>query len=195
MFLEVVIHENYKIRLKINYNLLSLFLQKCVIICNERDSDNMNSEQKIIAKMKNNNGVITTNEVKKMGIERRILSRLVEKKIIERENHGLYILKGELGDEYYSLVYNIPQAVFSHTTALYFHNLVDRVPLTYDITVSKDYRGRLEHDKSVNLYKVNKDILELGKVKIKSPQGQEVFVYDIERCLCDLIKNRNNIDF
>lgn len=40
----------------------------------------MNSEQKIINKMKENNGIITTCEVEKMMIKRRILSRLVEKK-------------------------------------------------------------------------------------------------------------------
>lgn len=107
----------------------------------------------------------------------------------------MYVLKGELGDEYYRLVYNISQATFSHLTALYFHNLSDRVPLTYDITVSKEYRGRLEQDASVNLYKVGKNILELGRIKIKSPQGQEIFIYDIERCLCDLIKDRSNVDF
>ena len=155
----------------------------------------MNSEQIIINKMKENGGIITTNEVEKLGIERRILSRLVEKKIIVRENHGLYVLEGELGDEYYSLTYNIPKATFSHLTALYFHGLSDRVPLTYDITISKEYRGRLEHNPKVNLYKVNKEILNLGRIKIKSPQGQEIFVYDIERCLCDLIKDRENIDF
>lgn len=155
----------------------------------------MKLEDKVISLIKNNNGVITTKEVIENDIPRIILSRLVEKDIIVRESHGLYVLKGELGDEYYSLIYNMPQATFSHLTALYFHNLSDRVPLTYDITVSKQYRGRLEQDSSVKLYKVDKDVLDLGRIQIKSPQGQDIFVYDIERCLCDLIKDRDIVDF
>lgn len=155
----------------------------------------MKFKDKIIELLKNNNGIITTKEIVENGIPRITLTRLINNGIIIRERHGLYVLNGEIGDEYYSLIYNIPQAIFSHLTALYFHNLSDRVPLTYDITVSKEYRGRLEQDLTVNLYKVDKELLDLGKIQIKSPQGQDIFVYDIERCLCDLIKDKNSVDF
>ena len=155
----------------------------------------MKSEDKIISLMKKNNGIITTDEISKNSIARINLTRLVKKGLIIREKHGLYVLKGELGDEYFSLIYNIPSATFSHLTALYFHNLCERVPLIYDITVSKEYRGRLEKDSDVNLYRVKKEYLELGRVKIQSPQGQDIYIYDIERCLCDLIKDREQIDF
>ncbi len=155
----------------------------------------MKFEDKVIELLRKNDGVITTKEVVDNGIPRIVLTRLINKNIIIRESHGLYVLSGELGDEYYSLIYNIPQAIFSHLTALYFHNLSDRVPLTYDITVSKEYRGRLEQDSSINLYKVDKSVLDLGRIEMKSPQGQNIFVYDIERCLCDLIKDKDNVDF
>lgn len=155
----------------------------------------MNSEQKILKIMENNNGVITTREIVDMNLARINLTRMVEKGLVERKKHGLYVLPTTWGDEYYSLVYNIKDAIFSHLTALYFHHLCQRVPLTYDITVSKKYRGRLEHDNSVRLYKVGSNKLEIGRINIKSPQGKTIEIYDVERCLCDLIKDKENIDF
>lgn len=155
----------------------------------------MNAENRIMEQIKQNNGTITTKEVINMKIARVNLSRLVKKGLIERKNHGLYILPTTWGDEYFNLIYNIPQAVFSHLTALYFHNLCERVPLFYDITVSKQYRGRLEKKEDIQLYKVDLEILNLGRITIKSPQGREISCYDVERCLCDLIKDRDNIDF
>ena len=35
-----------------------------------------------------------------------------------------------------------------------------------------------------------KDLYELGKTEIKSPQGNLIPVYDIERTICDIIIDR-----
>lgn len=153
----------------------------------------MKNKDKIISKMKENNGVITTTEIKKMGIDKKVIARLLESKQIERIVKGVYILQESLGDEYYNKIYGKENAVYSHMTALYFHGLCNRVPMIYDITVPKKYYGILSKDEKVMLHKVNKSILELGKIKIKSPQGQEIYVYDIERCLCDCLKDRDKI--
>ena len=40
----------------------------------------------------------------------------------------------------------------------------------------------------------NEELIELGKIMIKSPQGQNVFCYDAERCICDLLKDKDNQD-
>ena len=39
----------------------------------------------------------------------------------------------------------------------------------------------------------DKEILDLGRIKIKSPQGQYIDVYDVERCLCDCLKDKDMI--
>ncbi len=153
----------------------------------------MKNSEKIILKMKENNGVITSAEIKEMGIDKKIISRLIEDKKIERAVRGVYILPDSLGDEYYNKLYGKKNAIYSHTTALYFHNLCNRVPMIYDITVSKKYYGVLCNDKKILLHKVDKDLLDLGKIKIISPQGQEIYIYDIERCLCDCLKDKELI--
>ena len=39
-----------------------------------------------------------------------------------------------------------------------------------------------------------KDLYELGKIEIKSPQGNFIPVYDIDRTICDIIIDREKID-
>lgn len=152
----------------------------------------MKNSEKIILKMRENNGVITSNDIKQMGIDKKVIARLLADKQIERTEKGIYILPETIGDEYFNKTYG-KNAIYSHMTALYFHNLCNRVPMIYDITVTKKYYGVLDNDPKVLLHKVDKELLNLGKMKIKSPQGQDIDVYDIERCLCDCLKDKNTI--
>lgn len=154
----------------------------------------MNNEEKILKEMQKNNGMITTNEVEQMGIARKTLTRLLEKGLIERESQGLYVLPNSWGDEYYNLIFSSKNVVFSHATALFLHGLSERVPLIYEITVIKGYNASLKSRENVELYFVNKDIFELGKIEIESPQGKIVPIYDIERTLCDMLKSKQNQD-
>ena len=79
-------------------------------------------------------------------------------------------------------------------TALYLHNLSDRTPLVYNITVPFGYSGSLQKEKNVVLNFVKKEILDLGIIEMTSPFGMKIKVYDIERTICDIIKNKNKID-
>ncbi len=154
----------------------------------------MNNEEKILNEMKKNNGMITTKEVERMGIARKTLTRMLEKGLIERENQGLYVLPNSWGDEYYNLIFSSKNAIFSHATALFLHGLSERVPLIYEITVANGYNASLKNRENVELYSVTKEIFELGKTEIESPQGKIIPVYDIERCLCDVIKYKDKQD-
>lgn len=152
----------------------------------------MNCENKVLEYMKNNSDTITIEEVNEQNIPRVVLTRLLNKNLIERIKPGLYTLKNCWGDEYYNLIYK-SNATYSHLTSLYFNDLCERVPLEYDITVKQNYSGPLVENKNVKLYYVNEDNFELGLIKIKSPQGRIIRCYDVERCLCDLIKSKSKI--
>lgn len=39
-----------------------------------------------------------------------------------------------------------------------------------------------------------RDVYEIGITQTHSPQGAEIKLYDKERCLCDLIRNKEQID-
>ena len=91
------------------------------------------------------------------------------------------------------LIYGI-NAIFSYDTALYFLGLCETVPSIYHITVCRGYNGNLNHVGNVELHFVKKEIFELGKIEIKSPQGQMITCYNAERCICDLLKNKDKED-
>ena len=148
----------------------------------------MNKEEQILKLIEDNNGVITTKEITQNDINRVFLTRLVNKGQLERVKNGLYILPSTWGDEYFNLTYG-NNAVFSYETALYFLNLCETVPSTYHITVNRGYNGSLKKYDNVRLHYVKKEIFEIGKITIKSPQGQNILCYNAERCICDILRN------
>ena len=79
----------------------------------------MNKEEQILKLIEDNKGVITTKEIAQNDINRVFLTRLVNKRQLERVKNGLYILPSTWGDEYFNLTYG-NNAVFSYETALYF---------------------------------------------------------------------------
>ena len=140
----------------------------------------MSKEEQILNLIKVNNGIITTKEVCKHGINSVFLTRLVKAGKIERVKNGLYVLPNTLGDEYFNLIYG-NNAIFSHDTALYFLGLCETVPSIYHIT-SGGYNGKLKHMDNVKLHFVKKEIFELGNIEIKS-QGQIITCYNAERSI------------
>ncbi len=154
----------------------------------------MNYEKQILELAKNNNGYITTEMVENHKIKRQFLSYLVKKGKLEKIDRGIYILSDELEDIYYVLQNKSKNLVFSHTTALFFHNLSDRMPHIIDLTVTDTYRGSLQTKENINLFRVKKDYINLGVNYANSPFGNKIKIYDIERCICDIIKNKRDIE-
>ena len=154
----------------------------------------MDNFEKILNMMKNNGGYITTKELNENKINRYFLTKMIERKQINRISRGYYGLADYNVDEYYKVISMSEKAVFSMNTALYLHNLSDRTPLVFDITVPYYYGGSLRKNEKVNLYFVKNSVLDLGKIEINSPFGMRIKVYDKERTICDIVKNRNNMD-
>lgn len=153
----------------------------------------MCNEDKIISLAKNNNGIITSKELAEKNIDSIYLTRLVNKNKLERIKNGLYVLPSTWGDEYFNLTYG-NNAIFSYETALYFQGLCETVPSSYNITVKRGYNGSLKNNEKVILHYVDSNIFELGRITIKSPQGQYISCYDKERCICELLSDKDNYD-
>ena len=78
-------------------------------------------------------------------------------------------------------------------TALYFHGLFKEISNdVYDITVKRSYNS--VHLRKHNVFYVDNDIYELGLTEIETPMGNKVKVYDIEKCICDVIRSKNRMD-
>ena len=144
--------------------------------------------------MKMNNGYVTSKELDNFGIHRMYLNTMWKKDIVEKVANGIYIDSSKIEDSYYVFSLNMPNTIFSHMTALYFHGLSIKAPNDkYDITVRKTYNSK--HLKNHNVFYVSDDLYELGLTEVETPMGNKVRVYDIERCICDIIRSKNRMDF
>ena len=148
---------------------------------------------KVLKIMKNNKGIITSSQIENYGIPRVYLSKMVEKNIIERIERGIYVTKDYEYDEYYLFQLKYPKTVFSYNTALYFYEMTERTPIKMDVSISKNYNPHRFKD-IVNVYRINDELFNLGIVEKKSPQGMKVRTYNLERTICDIIKDKDSID-
>lgn len=154
----------------------------------------MNEEEKVLKILKNNGGILKTEKLVLNNINTVVLTRLVRKGIIERVARGLYIDSNNIEDSYFIFQYKCPKAIFSHETALYFHDLTDRTPIKLMITVPSKYNSRLLKNSQYKFSYIKDDLYELGKIKIKTPYGNEVNCYNVERTICDIIRNKDKIE-
>ena len=140
------------------------------------------------------NGYLTTKDVIEHNIPRIYLSRLIDEHIIERVSRGVYIKTNDIPDDMVILQNKSKNATYSHMTALYLYGLSNRIPIKYDITVNQGYNGTLQKENNVNLFYIKKDLLNLGLTTYTLDSGYEIKVYDLERTICDIIKNKNRLD-
>jgi len=143
--------------------------------------------------MKSNNGYITSKMITDLGIHRMYLNIMRERGIIERVGNGIYIESKRYEDSYYVFSLENPNVIFSHMTALYFYGLSMKAPGSeYDITIYNKYHN--PKIKKHNIFYVSKDIYGLGLTEVKTPAGNKVKAYDIERCICDIIRSKKRMD-
>lgn len=142
------------------------------------------------------NIVITNKEAEKFGYTRYNLSELTKSGQLERLRPGLYQLKGKVIDDFVLISSNSNRIIFSHQTALYLHDLSDRTPSVFHISVPQGYNAShiKKRYEDIQVHYVKKDLYEIGKTEIKSPQGNLIPIYDIERTICDIIIDREKID-
>lgn len=154
----------------------------------------MKDEEKVLELIKNNNGIVKTEELSKMNINTVSLTRLLRKGLIERVARGLYTSSNNIEDSYYIFQYKCPKAIFSHETALYFHDLSDRTPIDLMVTIPSGYNSRLLKASNYKFSYIKEDLHEMGVIEMKTPYGNNIRVYDIERTICDIIRDKNKIE-
>lgn len=155
----------------------------------------MRNEQVIHELFEKNNGILEAKQVASIGIDNKVLQRMTQKGLIERIGHGLYLDANLMQDEYVIAQYRCRKGVFSHETALYFHDLSDRTPLQLMMTIPSGYNTRLlkETDRYKFFY-CKKDQLRIGIMQGETAFGNTVALYDKERTICDCIRKKDKLD-
>lgn len=142
------------------------------------------------------NGFIRTAQVEQAGISRPLLKKYVDMGKLERVRKGIYTLSDGLADEYALLQAQSSKAVFSYGTALFLWEMSDRTPHTLDITIPHGTNITVMRRNNPNLrcHYVQPSLYKLGVAQTHSPQGGIVRLYNQERCICDLVRDKNQIE-
>lgn len=141
-------------------------------------------------------GFIRTSQVEQAGISRPILKKYVDMGKLERVRKGIYILSDGFADEYVLLQVQSSKAIFSYGTALFLWGMSDRTPHIIDVTVPHGTNTTVVRRDNPNLrcHYVQPGLYELGITETRSPQGGTVRLYDRERCICDLVRDKGRIE-
>lgn len=155
---------------------------------------NLSYTTQLLELLSTQDGLILTRDAEAAGIPRHYLTLLAREGLIERVGHGIYVSPEAFEDDLYMLQARSPKLIFSHETALYLHDLTDRDPLSYSVTVPVGYHNRLLIEMGLQVYTVKKEWHALGITEIVTAYGRPIRLYNAERTLCDMFRQRNKVD-
>lgn len=151
----------------------------------------MIQENQILKLAEKNRGVVTTKEVSENNIPRIYLTKLVKEKKLFRVDRGVYSTVNQKVNPYYALQVQSKKIIFSHFTSLEIQGFYKNVDSQIQISVPQGYNA-----KKYGNFKVfydSKSNFTNGVIECQY-KGRTIKVYDIERCVCDIIRDRNRFD-
>lgn len=153
----------------------------------------MNAKEKIEEMLEESkDGTITAAQVTEAGLHRSILQELVKNGEIYRYGRGLYVQNDAWEDDFYLLQCRYGRGVYSHDTALYLLGYSDRAPAKYTMTFPKGYNAPSLKQENLIVRRVVPENYEVGQIEIKSPSGNPICVYNLERTLCDVLRGNGS---
>ncbi len=141
-----------------------------------------------------NRSVITTALARDIGISKERIRMLAIEGLLERVGHGVYILPDSFYDKMYISQLMRPKTIYSHETALFLHELSDRDPTQYSVTVPTGYNTKSLIQNNFKVYSIKKELYNIGIDTAETSFGNKVTVYSVERTICDCIRSRSRID-
>jgi predicted transcriptional regulator of viral defense system len=154
----------------------------------------MTYKEKLNNLIDENGGLILTKQLSEAGIPRVYLSSLVHAGLLVKLERGVYIARDGYDDELYRYQVKYEKAIYSHETALFLHDLTDRDPIKYSVTVLEGYNASHLRALNFKVYSIKKTLYSLGLSESKTAFGRAVKCYNLERTICDVVKHRNQID-
>jgi predicted transcriptional regulator of viral defense system len=139
-------------------------------------------------------GTITTHEANAAGLSNAALSLLAHSGVLERVAQGVYISPDAFLDKMYVLQKRLSKVIFSHETALFLHDLTDRDPIHYTVTVPTGYEVKRLKAEGNRVFYIKRELHELGAAQMRTMFGNSVTSYNPERTICDCLRSRKQMD-
>lgn len=151
----------------------------------------MLQENKILQLANKNNGIVTTKQVTENKIARIYLTKLIKENKLYRIDRGIYSISKINIEPYYSLQNKSSKIIFSHFTSLKIQGFYKNIDKREQLSVEQGYNAKKFTNFKV-FYNSKSNYL-LGVTRYKY-NNHYLKIYDLERTICDIIKDRNRFE-
>lgn len=147
-----------------------------------------------IEKLVDGSGMITTKKVVEKNQSKAEFYDYLKKNNFEKITRGIYASQDSWVDPLLIAHLRCPKGVISHDVALHYYGLVDREPSATTLTIYSGYNTSRLKAAGYKVFFVKKEYLDTGKVEVIDLDGNTVPMYDLERTMCDLLRNRSGFE-
>lgn len=135
--------------------------------------------------------IYTHSELKNKGLDNYNINKKVEKKELYKIEKGLYS-ETKVYNHLEYIAKKYPNSVFSSESAFFYLGLTDYIPSKYFLA-TKNKAIKIENEKVKQIFTSN-NLFEIGKSELDY-NGVKINIYNKERMLIELIRNKNSIAF
>lgn len=147
-----------------------------------------------ITKLIDKTGMITTKDVLSNNQSKTDFYNYIKNNNFEQISRGIYASKDAFVDPLLIAHKRSPNAVISHDAALHYYGLIDREPLSTTLTIYSGYNATRLKNAGYKVFFIKKQYLDIGKTNVVDLYGNTIPMYDLERTMCDLVRNRNSFE-
>lgn len=138
--------------------------------------------------------MISSRDVVSLGLSRTMLGKYVQNGCLEKASRGIYVLPSAIPDELFALSRQCARFVFSHATAAFLQGMSDRTPFVHSVSICSSQTISLALRRKLTCFYVKDALFSLGRASVRTQFGNVVPCYDLERTVCDMIRDRSRMD-
>ena len=139
-----------------------------------------------------NEGVAQMGTLLKSGINHYQVNHLLEEGLVVKLKHGVYRWKTDDENEWSDITHLVPNGILCLLTAALHYELTTFVSSEYHIAIPKSVKMVLPDYPPIKLYYWDTKAFGLGIIET-TIQDTPVKMYDIEKTVCDIVRQRNKI--
>jgi predicted transcriptional regulator of viral defense system len=149
--------------------------------------------ERILEQFKQQSGYARTRDILGLGIHNIYLKELEKEGTITKIKRGLYCLQNlESQSTKAEALLTIPGGVLCLGTALSYYDLTTWEPPEIHVAIPHGRKVKQPEYPPIKLFYFTGVFYSTGIVEAKE-SGQLIRIYDIEKCICDLVRFRNRI--
>lgn len=163
--------------------------------------EKMTNFDRINSVIESGNGYLIVANAIERGISKSAIADYLKKNNLEKAARGIYVTEDTWLDDLYVIQLKNKEVIFSGETALYLHELMEREPIDTTVTVRRSYNAahlrsfaQTHNFGDVQVHTVSDELFDLGVCDVETHYGNTVHAYDMDRTICEIIKQKDKID-